>query len=275
MDIKKITKIFDDELIDKSKSYLLLGQANKLLIERGVLTVEARSNKALKKLLENNELPQAHQIGGNPKQWRIHLSDEGEQRLLKIKGQRKKTKKGKNESGQTSKEKAICPECNTESVYGIHCKNCGTYLIIPEDVIIKENIEYLIEQKNAQKDKQITTVRELKVSKSQRNWITVIVIIGILWLLGTFSSDDKTSTLYKVNTTTIVGTSKSSFDEMFAYLLVGDEKAISSLMLYGEVKTLSSGTDVYLMKAHFGYAIVRVKGSTQNLWIVTDYITKE
>tara|TARA_R110001592_G_scaffold363285_1_gene683190 strand:+ start:134 stop:967 length:834 start_codon:yes stop_codon:yes gene_type:complete len=277
MDIKKIIKIFDDELIDNNKGYLTLGQANKLLVDNGIITIFEKSNNVLKKLLEKNEIPHATQTDKKPKQWRIPLSDEGEKKLLKIQEEKEKNKKPRKEPRQKIKEKGTCPQCGTETIFGSHCKECGNYLTIPKKVIFNENIESLIEQNHLQKDKpKQPTQNEVILTKNQRNWIIGIAIVGFLWLIGTFSDNDSsTTTLYKVNTTTYVGTSKANYDEMFNYLSTSDMQALSSLMLKGQVELLTSGTEVYLLNAHFGYAVVRINGSTQKLWIVTDHITKE
>ncbi|MDX9694156.1 MAG: hypothetical protein RBT49_00030 [Bacteroidales bacterium] len=62
---------------------------------------------------------------------------------------------------------------------------------------------------------------------------------------------------------------------MFRYIREKDEQALSILMFNGKMKTLSSGTEVYLVSSHFSYCVVHLKGSTQNLWVVTEHISQK
>jgi DNA-directed RNA polymerase subunit RPC12/RpoP len=165
-----------------------------------------------------------------------------------------------------------CPNCGTFSFYGSHCsgKHCGNYIIIPKEK--QTNIE---DSKEIKRDT-IKKTNQNNITKTQKNWLIGIAIVGFLWFIGTFSDNSSsTTTLYKVNTTTYVGTSKVNYDEMFDYLSTSDMQALSSLMMNGQVELLTPGTEVYLLNAHFGYAVVRLNGSTQKLWIVTEHISKE
>ena len=115
------------------------------------------------------------------------------------------------------------------------------------------------------------------MTRATRNWIIGIAVVIILFVIGNFSESDSSSpsNLYYVNATTYVATSKAYFDEMFRYINDKDEQALSSLMLYGQIKPLARGSEVYLVSAHFGYCIVRQPGMTQNLWIVTGHISQK
>ena len=62
---------------------------------------------------------------------------------------------------------------------------------------------------------------------------------------------------------------------MFRYINDEDNQALSTLISYGQVQTLSSGTKVNLISSHFSYCVVRLKGSTRKIWIVTEHITKD
>jgi hypothetical protein len=74
-DISEIIAAIDDKLLETGKYYLLLGQANQLLLEQGLI----ENNKVLKQMLERGEIPHAQQMRGTVKQWRISLSKAGEQ----------------------------------------------------------------------------------------------------------------------------------------------------------------------------------------------------
>jgi hypothetical protein len=79
-DISEIIDAIDDKLLETGKHYLLLGQANQLLLGQGMI----ENNKVLKQMLERSEIPHAQQTSGTVKQWRISLSKAGEQRRRNI-----------------------------------------------------------------------------------------------------------------------------------------------------------------------------------------------
>lgn len=97
--IEEIIDALDNELIETGKHYLLLGESNKLLLKNGLISQEEYSNKAFKKLLENNAIPHAYQTNTSPKQWRIPPTKEG----LKVKKMLSKNTTKKT----TSKEKKV------------------------------------------------------------------------------------------------------------------------------------------------------------------------
>jgi len=68
-----ISDAIDDYLIETEKHYLLLGQATQMLLDKGIIS----NKKVFKKIIEQNEIPQAYQTKGTRKQWRIPLSKEG------------------------------------------------------------------------------------------------------------------------------------------------------------------------------------------------------
>ena len=84
--VKQIDKV----LVEKNKNYMTLGQANKLLFEKDLISESEKKNQYLKKLLESGEIKNASQTERSPRQWRIFLSDKN----LKKKNQPlKKSKK--------------------------------------------------------------------------------------------------------------------------------------------------------------------------------------
>lgn len=79
-DITEIIEAIDEKLLKTGKHFLLLGQANQLLLSKGLI----ENNKVLKQMLERNEIPYAQQTNGSIKQWRIPLSKAGKQRRKAI-----------------------------------------------------------------------------------------------------------------------------------------------------------------------------------------------
>lgn len=187
----------------------------------------------------------------------------------------------------------------------ITCPHCFMNVHIPEEIIHeryilcpncqndfkntlrqKKNTSPQIQnQNNSNSQQNVTSNRNsnivdepINLTKKQKNWIAGIVIFIIILIIGYAtdnSSSSSSNSLYTVNTTTYVATSKSSFDEMFRYINDGDNQALSTLMSYGEVQTLSAGTKVNLISSHFSYCVVRRQGSTSKLWIVIEHITKD
>ncbi|MBA7583495.1 hypothetical protein ES708_25440 [subsurface metagenome] len=261
--IEEIIKTIDDELIDSGKGYLLLVQANKLLANKGAISISEKIDQALKKILEENKIPHAYQTETKPIQWRIPLSDEGKIRK------------------KSTKKKQIPKKQYQQENFNTLCPKCGINLFVPNEIVNEYYIQCLNCGKNfrnpLRNQNGFNNPYSFKLSKSQRNWIIGIIVIVVILVIGNLSDKDSTSTssLYYINTTTYAATSKTNYDEMFRYISVGDEQALSSIMFYGQMKTLSAGTEVYLVNSHFSYCIVRLKGSTQHLWVVREHITKK
>jgi hypothetical protein len=282
--VKKIIKAIDDQLIESGKEYLLLGQANQLLVNKKIFTVSDQSNKVLKKILEKNKIPHAYQTDNSPRQWRIPLSKEAEEEVEKVIITTSKSNSiNKNLNGIGIK--GICPKCGKESFYGAHCKGCGSYMAIPEDL---SNID-IVNKK---------LIRKIASKKIIQNiFLFFCAVIVILLIIGGLMSSHNNSksnsnsnsnvgnnvendsenslSLYYINTTTYATTSEESFNEMIRYINNGDDQALKTLLIYGKMITLSSGTEVFLVDASFTHSEIRIKGSTQSLWINNEFITKK
>ena len=258
--IQEIIKTIDEGLLECGKDYMLLGQANKLLANKGIISTAEKSDHLLKKYLLENKIPHAYQVGTKTKQWRIPLSADG-----------KREKKSFKKRQLQNKQYELCTIC----------PKCGINLTIPNEIVNENFIRCLhcgSTFRNPLHNKDNYNISESnKLTKSQRNWIIGIAIAIVLIIVGILSDKDSSSssTLYYVNTNTYVATSKSSFDEMYRYIIDGDEQALIELIYSGEVKTLIPGTEVYLVSPHMGYSVVRLKGSTQNLWITMEHITQK
>lgn len=131
----QIIKVIDDKLLETGKHYLLLGQANQLLLSEEIITDKEHSNKLLNQLLEANEIPHAYQIETKPKQWRIPLSKVGEQRRKLIKKNTTKAKKTTLKT-PTKKEKVEITETNPMKIfwYAITVICCIIFLIVPPEM---------------------------------------------------------------------------------------------------------------------------------------------
>lgn len=185
----------------------------------------------------------------------------------------------------------------------ILCPYCYNEVHIPEEIMHEKYIQCPFcqnEFKNTLKSKRNTNTQNLNKTKfnqdltsnnnnstankstnfteNQNKWIIGIIIFIFVLIFG-YAIDDtslsSSNSLYRVNTTTYVATSKSSFDEMFRYINDDDIQALSTLINDGKIQLLSSGTKVYLINSHFSYCVVRRKGSPTKLWIVREYLTKE
>ncbi len=76
----QIIEAIDDYLIKSRKTHITLAQANKLLTQNNLISVTDRHSGKLKRILEEGFIPHAFQTQTIPKQWRIPLSDHGQQR---------------------------------------------------------------------------------------------------------------------------------------------------------------------------------------------------
>lgn len=111
--IKEIIKAIDDELIDKKKPYLLLAQANKILVSKDIITISEKINGTLKKLLEENRIPHAFKTKNKPRRWIIPISDERQKRKNNLPKQKEKSTS--NQWQQKNKNFLVCPYCMVKS----------------------------------------------------------------------------------------------------------------------------------------------------------------
>jgi hypothetical protein len=109
-----LIKAIDKELIETNKNYLTLGQANKMLYEKGHITEFEKQNGFLKKLLENKEIKNSEQTESAPKQWRIFLSDKRLKRK-KIIPKKKEPKETHFYENQVYEQKQVFSEQNNIS----------------------------------------------------------------------------------------------------------------------------------------------------------------
>jgi len=100
--IDEIINAIDKELIKKNKRYLLLGQANDLLVSEDIMSIDEKNNQKFKKILAENKLHHAYQTETKPRQWRIPLSAKGKKTLKK---------KEQLEHNQQNVIYTICPIC--------------------------------------------------------------------------------------------------------------------------------------------------------------------
>jgi len=74
-DVDNIIQVLDESMMSSGKSYLTLQQCNKILLEKGIFQPIDISNKVLKHLLEDHQIPNAYQTRHIPKQWRVVKSE--------------------------------------------------------------------------------------------------------------------------------------------------------------------------------------------------------
>lgn len=269
--IHLIIKAFDVELINKDKEYLLLGQANKLLLDLELQTIQDNTNKVLKRLLEENKIPHAYQTENSPRQWRIPLSNNSKKR-----GYVSKQKPIQSfELDEKIKTKSLkCPHCNHKIIIEdeiindkyLECNNCGNTIINT----------FVIKQKPIK--------NEFVMTKSQKNWL-IIIIICLVYLGYRYNSNNNNSnnndssnqisTIYYINETVYAAISEDKYDQMNQYLFDNDDQAFNSLILNGYIFILPKGTEVYLKNVHLTSHEIRVKGSTQILWIDNKHLKQK
>lgn len=73
----KVIAIIDDYLVKSEKEYTSLGQINKILSQKNIITLLEKNEGKVKQMLEGGKIPHAYQTEKKPRQWRIPLSENG------------------------------------------------------------------------------------------------------------------------------------------------------------------------------------------------------
>lgn len=170
----------------------------------------------------------------------------------------------------------------------IFCSKCGTSLTLPAgsknaQFIKCCNCDNTFKNPNISSNQKI--LNDTKTSNTPRGMAIAIAVIGVVWIIGSFSGSTKSTsnqqntqsestTSYHVTQDTYAATSEENFDEMFKYFKVNDEEAIATFLNNGNMVILSKGTELYLLDYKYTYSIVREKDSTQELWVVPEHIKK-
>lgn len=157
------------------------------------------------------------------------------------------------------------------------CPRCGIELSISSGLSNEDYIQCLTCGKNFK--------NPLKYPDNKTTfWTTqrILCTIGIVIILyfafggGCDNKSTQSATSYYVNEDTYAATSKSAWDAVGRYSLANDVAAVQGLVMNGDVIPLKEGTEVYIEKAGgLGYRVVRRKGSTQQLWVHSEDITRK
>ena len=161
---------------------MVLGQANQLLVSKNIISIAENSNKALKKLLEENKIPHAYQIESTPKQWRIPLSNEGKKRQKTV-----------------EKKKPFSHKIQNNNIYNytsirfnqVICPGCGLNLYIPPEIKNDNYIQCLTCRKTFRNPLKPNSGKTL--TKTQRNWLIGILVVLFLWFIGSILDDNSNS----------------------------------------------------------------------------------
>jgi DNA-directed RNA polymerase subunit RPC12/RpoP len=179
-ELDKIIKVIDNELIKSGKPYLLLRQANQLLLDEKSISISEKSNIRLKKLLEENKIPHAYQTENTPKQWRIPLSKKGEARKKKL---NKKT---------TITTKPLSIDYSFQHNNNIKCSSCGINLLVPPEIIPHDLIKCpncLHKTQNTLKNNQ----KKSNLTQTQWAWLVIMVPIFLIAIFLSLTGGFKNS----------------------------------------------------------------------------------
>ena len=113
------------------------------------------------------------------------------------------------------------------------------------------------------------------MQKNKNIVITIIVLIILIISYCNGKDSSSVNSLYTINTTTYVATSKDNFEIMSKALMRNDTRLLNDLMSNGYVFLRYAGEEVYLVKASFTYSIINIKGSSEKFWVINEYITKK
>jgi DNA-directed RNA polymerase subunit RPC12/RpoP len=175
--IEEIIKTIDCKLIESGKAYLTFGQANQLLAEKNIISITEKSNKTLRKLLEENKIPHAYQLITPPQEWKIPRSGTNPttKNIIVEKNYKKTTYQSKNQS---------------ESLNHIKCPHCGIKLLIHEEIINEKYIQCLTCGKTFRNPLKINQNEFSGTTKTQRNWLIAIGVFVILIIIGNISKNN-------------------------------------------------------------------------------------
>lgn len=179
-ELDKIIKVIDNKLIKDGKPYLLLRQANQLLLDEKIISTSEKSNIVLKKFLEENKIPHAYQTETTPKQWRIPLSKKGETR--------KKLLNKKN----TTTVKPLSVDYSFQNKDKIKCSSCGINLFVPPEIINHDFIKCpncLHNTKNTLKNNHTKST----LTQTQWAWLVIMVPIFLIAIILSFTDGFKNS----------------------------------------------------------------------------------
>ena len=207
--VEDIIKAIDDELISSKKEYLLLGQANQLLVNQGIISIPEKSAKKLKKILEEHKIPHAYQTKYSPKQWRIPLSKKGEL----IKKNIVKRKSAENNLNQNNSNLTVCPAC-------------GFDLFVPNEIINESYIKCPTCCKNIRNP--LKKSLDLTGTKGTELKIVVMVVI-IIFLFFVFNSNNDS------------GFAELCFKLIFSFLIFGGLMKLGSYFLKKSIVNKNRG----------------------------------
>jgi len=156
-------------------------------------------------------------------------------------------------------------------------------VLVPSDLIEENRIECLNcnrEFRNPFKPK--TSINPGCISKQNAGCIVIglailailgFIIIPWLWDIGSSSSADSASVSSSyITKDTYAGISKSAMEDVDNFAIANDKAARNEYLDRGLVIILDAGTEVVVHKVGFSYSEVSVKGSTQKLWVPTEYV---
>ncbi|NLI36932.1 MAG: hypothetical protein GX416_10530 [Bacteroidales bacterium] len=260
--IENIINAIDNKLLETGKEYLILRQANELLMSLGFV----EDNKILKKIILEGQLPHAYLTESAPRQWRIPLSKDGLLRKEKLKPQNIHNKRPNKVSCDVNREE--------KSVRHFICPRCGSQLLISDDLREEEYIRCSI-CKNIFPN----PFREVSRNffKSHKGWIITIIVIIVLWIIGaSIDNSNNFSTNQKVENSPY----DASVSQVVQYLKdnLKDPDSYSGVEWSSVIKTDDGGYYVrhkYRAKNSFGgYALenkVFYLDSKGNVINVIDY----
>lgn len=161
------------------------------------------------------------------------------------------------------------------------CPNCGNQLFLPKNI----RNEKFIKCAGCKKNFENPTI------KTKMYWGIAIVAFILFAIYSNMTSKNEkqnsqeynttnysnsnSSSGYYINTTTYGATSKKALDDMYVYLSNNDNNALSQAISNGQIIEIPVGTNVNVVKNHFSYTIVKIDGSTEDIYVVTDHLSQD
>ena len=202
--------------------------------------------------MELGLIPNSSLINTTKRQWRIYLSKSAEEKLFKEMGAENY------EENFTPYQKSFNSSANLEKEQN---ENGKKILFATVGILAFIYFVFIKPPSNSSKISSSTSYTTASNNNDGNS---------------NYSSTSKNSpSSYIINTTTYGATSKKALDDMYIYLSNNDREAFATAMMYGDILEIPAGTNVYVKKNHFSYTIVKIAGRTEDIYVVTDHLTKK
>lgn len=148
--------------------------------------------------------------------------------------------------------------------------------------VINDDIDYTPYHSNKNQSSQAKPKAEK--NKNKTNPIIIFILAAIVCYFifagndsskSHFSEETKDEYSYVIKTEAFATTNEQDHDDMISYFVQKDLRAVETMQLQNKIIVLPAGTEVFLVDYGLSTSVIRVKGTTQKLWISSEMFTKK